>query len=637
MGKLLNKQGLEHYANKMVLAENRKVGSKSLPAALNDIDVKLDEMKTQFDKEYGSALDMKLENNKNIFSVGTGSGVDKRTEVENSFTDVELKGNSLVNMKLNKGSTCRISSSDNADNKYHVTTHSDPRKLVAEIVESAANLKLDWIYSPLGDFNKSLLKTNTTYTIFLDNKYDYLYNIGLMEGNTSNAHHKSSQKISSNIYKVTTKDSFDGLNINNIIIYGYIDRNYKGKVNIEVLAMVEGDWTNKPISEYFEELKSIGEAEGNEIEVSSTSKNLFNLSNMKNIKNWQCNIIEKNINGIKLQMTGSDGVGYCGLSSIKVKPNTRYIIKSMCDATVGKQSIIIFNGKDFNLRTMQFDFNRIGNVIVGGFTTPSNVNELSFYIYPSQQYPENINKNIVTFSNIQLEENSEATTYDLPKLDKKQISLNAPLRGLPNGIKDTIEKVNGEWKIIRRCGEVIFNGGENWNSSLPGTTNARNRYDVFNSLSKKNFNHPLCDKFKSFLTGSATDVDIDFVTQLAAGGFAFFVNSTTYPNIESFKEWLKSNPTKVIYELETPVIEDIDPVTLQCWKNGTISIDSVIPVESTHTVALNKPAQIKRNIEELTSLRNKVKTLEEQYDKIALEQAYQFELLNQDIKLDFNI
>ena len=98
MATLINNAGVQHYANKMVLAENRKVGSKNLPTALADIDNLIDEMKTHFDAEYGSALDMKLENNENVFSVGTGTNVDKRSEVENSFTDVELSGNSLVNI-----------------------------------------------------------------------------------------------------------------------------------------------------------------------------------------------------------------------------------------------------------------------------------------------------------------------------------------------------------------------------------------------------------------------------------------------------------------------------------------------------------------------------------------------------------
>ena len=106
------------------------------------------------------------------------------------------------------------------------------------------------------------------------------------------------------------------------------------------------------------------------------------------------------------------------------------------------------------------------------------------------------------------------------------------------------------------------------------------------------------------------------------------------PYFASAKQWLSQNPTKVVYELETPIIEDVSPITLQCWKNGTISIDEVLPVETTHTVALNKSAQIQKNIEELTLLRNRVETLEKQYNNSTLNQAYELELLRLDMELD---
>ena len=105
-------------------------------------------------------------------------------------------------------------------------------------------------------------------------------------------------------------------------------------------------------------------------------------------------------------------------------------------------------------------------------------------------------------------------------------------------------------------------------------------------------------------------------------------------DVAGFKQWLSQNPTKVIYQLDTPIIEDISPITLQCWKNGTISIDESLPVESTHTVALNKSAQIQKNIEELTLLRNRIEALEKQYNNSTLNQAYELELLRFDMELD---
>ena len=105
-------------------------------------------------------------------------------------------------------------------------------------------------------------------------------------------------------------------------------------------------------------------------------------------------------------------------------------------------------------------------------------------------------------------------------------------------------------------------------------------------------------------------------------------------NVNGFRLWLQQNSPTIIYELETPIIEDIEPMTLQCWKNGTISIDEVLPVKSTHTVALNKSAQIQKNIEELSILRNRIEALEKQYNNSTLNQAYELELLRLDMQLD---
>lgn len=54
MAKLIDNNGVQHYATQMLKAENRKVGNKSLPQALVDIDNKLDEMQELFEQEYGS-------------------------------------------------------------------------------------------------------------------------------------------------------------------------------------------------------------------------------------------------------------------------------------------------------------------------------------------------------------------------------------------------------------------------------------------------------------------------------------------------------------------------------------------------------------------------------------------------------
>lgn len=160
--------------------------------------------------------------------------------------------------------------------------------------------------------------------------------------------------------------------------------------------------------------------------------------------------------------------------------------------------------------------------------------------------------------------------------------------------------------------------------------------DIRNKIDNKNINI-ISDKMITYNADYTWKTDIEGMSLNANGTLQIRLNPEKYSNNTnnaSFKNWLSQNPLKCIHKLETPIIEDISPITLQCWKNGTISIDEVIPAETTHTVALNKSAQIQKNIEELTVLRNRVKALEEQYDKTALNQAYEVELLRLDMQLD---
>ena len=286
-------------------------------------------------------------------------------------------------------------------------------------------------------------------------------------------------------------------------------------------------------------------------------------------------------------------------------------------------------------------------IIKTTFTTPSCINKYDFRLY-SNRYAEGniIQYDVIEFSEIQLEEASTNSDFELFKADKKEIVLNEPLRGLPNGIKDTIEKINGEWKIIRRCGEVMFDGVVNKVTDYHASWSSGDYHSGYSTLLNK-------IRKKGSINGVADNIVVTTVDKILAGttmaqnkglwleNYSYVVyfsipkRDTTGEGVKAINTWLANNNTKLVYELENYIIEDIDPVTLQCWKNGTMSIvDEVIPVETTHTVALNKSAQIQKNIEELTSLRNRVKMLEEQYSKTALNQAYETELLKLDMKLD---
>ena len=639
MAQILDKQGLQHYANKMCNADNRKVGSKSLPTALNDIDTAIDGFKTLFETEYGTPVNMELENNENVFSIGTGINIDKKDDVENSFTDVELNGNSLVNL------------SETKQRLNQTSTH----------------------YSDVYLCESSRLKANTSYRL----EYDFECNIdftfskcylgystskGSMIAESSI---KFDAKKGKNILNFTLTQSELDIVINNnfkyFMVRVFIDSDKKEKTySTKNVMLLEGDWTNKPIPQYFEGLKSIGEKEdGNhKISISSIGNNLIDFKNpIKNVLAYSMGFpfeMTKTLSSLgskyKLLDNGfyfespnnshNQGVGFY----VKCKKNTNYILSCMVDfknAPAIKCQGVYSNEIPINNyinRALLISKEKISTSDFSVTFNSQNYDYLLFYFGGSwlSQMPGSVD---MKFTNIQLEEISK-TPYQPYKEDKKEILLNEPLRGLPNGIKDTIEKIKGEWKIVRRCVQIDLNGTEGWYHENPSQENGVNTALFASSkiLNAKNFPQ-LCDRFipknGNLMLNSHPDSE-GVGCWSAKDNVNIRINKSRLSTVDSagFKAWLSQNPTKVLFELKTPIIEDISPVTLQCWKNGTISIDEVLPIEATHTVALNKSAQIQKNIEELSILRNRIEALEKQYNNSTLNQAYELELLRLDMQLD---
>lgn len=606
---VLDKQGLQHYATKMCNAENRKVGSKSLPTALNDIDIAIDGFKTLFDNEYGTPVTATIENNSNSFTVGVGNGIDKSNDVENSFTDIELSGNSMVNL---------------IDKAKHCSQHPNYYTIEGNcVVNKTGNDSRGWDTYPI----LLILKPNTTYTAIIKNKISNQTRIQLHfsknKQQTAPEYTLSAENIGDTIIqKHTTKNDAYHFAFK---VYSYSTPTEKCGVEI---MLFEGDYTNKPIPSYFEGLKSIGENEENKINISSIGKNLY-----KPVLNTWGN--------------SSKGI-------ILISQNDVEYINGTATDTIDIRPVYFNNTtiKDLKL------YEAINSMPIGTTLTLSNSAGLQNYwivdkldgtvLYPNNTYIKSKDDKRVTcfvrivsgqsFNNtplnIQIEFGNKTTSYESYKEDKKEILLNEPLRGINDNVKDTIEKIDGEWKIVRRCGEITlddnlawyFNNTENTHlntnrfiTSIPQNKGAVAKYPFVG----------ICDTLPVYANWS----DTAHLGVTLGSPRTIFVYKKEYTDAAAFTRWIKENPAKVIYKLETPIIENIDPVVLQCWKNGSIFIDEPLPVTTTHTVALNKTAQIQSNIEELTSLRNRVQKIEEQYNSTVLTQAYETILLNFDMNL----
>ena len=588
---VLDKQGLQHYATKICNAENRKVGSKSLPTALNDIDTAIDGFKTLFDNEYGTPVTATIENNSNIFTVGTGNGIDKSNEVENSFTDITVKGDTFKNFcKKHNPINIKYSTTDKnyfqtKVNLLHSLQPSTEYTVILKVTKNnAGGQALASVIFGQGDGD------NWSCRIFSEQFSNQLKGTGIFKG------------------KVTTHERLSETNYTWITVIG---EHCNIDSTIEDIMILEGDWTNKPLPSYFEGLKSVGENEENKISILSFEKaslipkEYFLNNKTTNFRGWSSFPETLDLKDVVVKFKVNRFLG--NDTSIKIWAGNDEL-----NGVLGKEVTM-------NCTTLTsigfYNWNGIANgggkeKIIEYLTTGA----LELIILP------NINHGYPFYP-----------YFNSNKKDKKEISLNEPLRSLGD-VKDTIEKINGEWKIVRRCGEITLNGDENWVNRNMALQNNTIGFGVLGS-EIPNYTHGegLCDRFKNYLDPNITwNVDEECFSNIDFIQFRILKSKLTSQDVQGFKQWLSNNPTRVIYKLETPTIEDIDPVFLKCWKNGTIFIDEVLPVESTHTVALNKPAQIQSNIEELTSLRNRVQKLEEQYNSTILTQAYQTILLNFD-------
>lgn len=626
MAQILDKQGLQHYANKMCNADNRKVGSKSLPTVLNDIDTAIDGFKTLFESEYGTPVNMELENNENVFSIGTGTNIDKKDDVENSFTDLTLNGNSLVNC-IKKGAFSSSSNFTILENNPIIKGEKITLTSKGNVNQVRISLKPD----------QGMIKPNTKYTFIFDvfeNKLSGKMYLTYTNNNAVDISYFSYQNFiegkATGQFKYVLTSATNIENVNCLFRTMIWNDSVAGESITFSVRILEGDWTNKPLPQYFEGMKSVGQDDvnGHKIEILSSvgKENLINNSDM------YINITDSIQASLDLSFKNKED--FYKVENKIITMSLDIDVENMKPLSNGNNRV----GMEVAIECEDGTKNYCGLWHYGNFTGRKSITHtypsaIKRIAYAGIYIQTDATKCIVGRPKIEISDVATSwcpsKTDDLSNLqsfmNKKEILLNEPLRSVGN-TKDTIEKVNGEWKIVRRCGEVILDNSFSYNNHSNDNANF-DEYKIFNfPVNTINQSSSISDKFPQTAN--------DRIICSSKIVYIRFSKAKEINTLEKCQQWFANNPTKIVYTLETPIIEDISPVTLQCWKNGTISIDEILPVETTHTVALNKSAQIQKNIEELTLLRNRVETLEKQYDNSTLNQAYELELLRLDMELD---
>ncbi|MDK0590748.1 hypothetical protein P5F20_03915 [Clostridium perfringens] len=380
-----------------------------------------------------------------------------------------------------------------------------------------------------------------------------------------------------------------------------------GKATFSDFMLFEEGTDLTYIDEYFEGIKSFGQQEG-KISTLSRNKNLF--------KDYNTNI--KLYKGQNLY-----------LSSIFTEGANR--IDILCDDA----SNLSFKGDRFYYRPVEKLY-RLSNdmtTLIAEITVNKDC-EISF----SDKYFN------VHYKEIQLEEGTQRTSYNKYKEDKKDILLQdlgfyEGLRGLPS-VRDELN--SNKDKAIKRIEKYTFTGDENIEEVDMEQSDTKSFGFRFNKhiMAWNDRGKMLCNTFPS--VGDALYLSNVEGCSSDQVRFIFRISNSKLrtQDVSGFKEWLKSNPTTVYYELrepvETPLGESINVKTF--GEKTYVSFENSISGTSSFKAPVDATATISRLNRENRALEEENKNLRQDFESTTLTLTdSDLELVKQNVDMDFRL
>lgn len=378
------------------------------------------------------------------------------------------------------------------------------------------------------------------------------------------------------------------------------------KTNEEVM-IIEGDVTDKTIP-YFKGIKSAFEGE-DKIEVLSTGKNLFD-------KN-------KVLYGKSTSGNGEliDSPPYVTSDLISVKPNTNYTVKHLVVVSMYDKNGSYIGGLNANHEQRTF-------------TTPSNCSYIrirNWGLLDTVELQKEVLKKTV------LQEGDSIETYEPYKSNSTKIPLLSPLRSLPNGTCDEliIDRMKKKATLIQRVGHSVINSEFAKNGGKWGNTKDTDPCWGFHCGNyvqgsfKLNEHNSINDKLP--------------IKEMATTGDPLMGYYQSNPHIALRREevcdmkmalnWLDRNPINFYYQLETPVITEVDLEGFPyIYKDGHIFLNSEIAPNTQITYSISQQHQISASTQDLIRHEQELVYL---YKLIAqyIQVDYQSTLLSLDLKL----
>ena len=434
----------------------------------------------------------------------------------------------------------------------------------------------------------AIIKPSTLYTIALDtNKSGTIgMNLGGAKATTTN-----------NVLTLTTPAT---LSDDSLRLYG------KG-IKSSKVRLLEGDKTNW-IPSHFEGMKSsfednVQSDDTYKMEILSNNKNVLDLSKHNGVTTYTHHGVtfsyddktqEFTVNGTATQDLGYQPLLYSNDRFLVFKQNKQYTISTTTlipfTIQISQKNVVsaltLHPNSKFKNRFDRADVNycntKMDYFMLWGISKGDTFNNLKF--------------------KLQIEEGDSNTEYIPHKSNKIQFSSIEPLRSVGD-VKDRFVFKDGKLMIERNCKEEVLNGDYYWsNKRLHGNTIFM-QCNHYSSLAKKypNANNRkdtiLSDKFTSLTPNDnynyqrlVCGIDIN-----VTGILGLRVSNTELSSVdeEGFKDYIRNNNIKIVFQLEEPTYEEIpfelQKIILEGYENGTLLFDTNIPPTSTVTYAGETP------------------------------------------------
>ena len=242
------------------------------------------------------------------------------------------------------------------------------------------------------------------------------------------------------------------------------------------------------------------------------------------------------------------------------------------------------------------------------FTTGDN-GECYLGIYRTSGFDKNTWNNAISyFKNAMFIEGSERYPYEPYQKITSVIVLDAPLRSLPNGVKDIAYIRNNKLYVDRYVGSVVLDGSESWEPHYLGGDFSLCHL-VLQGL--KMDCRILSNYFKYYRNSGDLKTN-EAIGKIAPASWAsniLYLGSEN-KNVSELKTWLSTHNTKVDYELATPVTEEYGKIEMLKTLKGYNNISTTDNLEPTLNIEYVRDTTLSNYVEGQI---NKVMNIEERH------------------------